>query len=250
MRFPILIIVTLTLASCTLKPIEVVYDEDEDVTRFTTKPLIIEKGGKEIEIAAYKECSGKVICAVQEIKLTVKHSGRFSFFKGKDLVLETEQGIISLNERDYSKSFCAMCIAKDGISGVLNEKFLIWVSESEFHKAAHAENTTLIVGDYPFILSEEGRIPWQILLDEKKVLAVIDEEQKREYGQYPHENKDKQKLNLREKRLLSEAEESTWELVKDSKNSEDLRYFLKQFPDSPLAIPAKIKLKQLERTKN
>jgi outer membrane protein assembly factor BamD (BamD/ComL family) len=41
--------------------------------------------------------------------------------------------------------------------------------------------------------------------------------------------------------------ESTWKLVQDSKNPEDLRYFLEQFPDSPYAVPAKLKLKQLKR---
>ena len=76
------------------------------------------------------------------------------------------------------------------------------------------------------------------------------EEQQREYGQYPHDNKAKKKLDLREKRLVSEAAESTWQLVKDSKSPEDLRFFLEQFPNSPFAVPAKLKLKQLERDKD
>jgi outer membrane protein assembly factor BamD (BamD/ComL family) len=49
---------------------------------------------------------------------------------------------------------------------------------------------------------------------------------------------------------VSEAAESTWQLVKDSKNPEDIRYFLEQFPNSPFAVPAKLKLKQLERDKD
>ena len=47
--------------------------------------------------------------------------------------------------------------------------------------------------------------------------------------------------------MVSEAVESTWKLVQDSNNLEDLRYFLEQFPDSPYAIPAKLKLMQLKR---
>jgi hypothetical protein len=78
----------------------------------------------------------------------------------------------------------------------------------------------------------------------------MDEEQQREYGQYPHANIDNKKLDLREKRLVSEAAESTWKLVKDSKSTEDYRYFLEQFPNSPFAVPAKLKLKQLERDKD
>ncbi|SVB79091.1 uncharacterized protein METZ01_LOCUS231945, partial [marine metagenome] len=87
----------------------------------------------------------------------------------------------------------------------------------------------------------------QILMDKGRLLEIMDVEQQREYGKYPHENKKKKQLNLRKKRMVSEAAESTWELVQDSSNPDDLRYFLEQFPDSPYAIPAKLKLKQLER---
>ena len=250
MRIYILLLALLSLAGCSVKPVQTVYHEQEDVTRFTTKPFITEKGGKEIELVAVKECSGKVICADQDIKLTVKYADHYSFLKGKDLLLETEQGRINLNERDYSNSYNAMSKAKDGTHGVLREQFLIWVPEADFRKAAHAENAKLNVGDYSFKLSTDGRISWQILLDTDKVLAIMDEEQQREYGKYPHDNKDNKKLDLREKRLVSEAAESTWKLVKDSKSPEDYRYYLEQFPNSPFAVPAKLKLKQLERDKD
>ena len=249
MRIYILLLALLSLAGCSVKQVETVYYEQEDVTRFTTKPFITGKGGKEIELVAVKECSGKVICADQDIKLTVKHVDRFSFLEGKDLVLETEQGRINLNERDYSTSY-SLQKAKGGTSGFLSEQFLIWVTEADFRKAAHAENVRLNVGDYSFKLSAEGRVPWQILLDADKILTIMDKEKQREYGQYPHANKDNKKLDLREKRLVSEAAESTWKLVKDSKNPEDIRYFLEQFPNSPFAVPAKLKLKQLERDKD
>ena len=75
----------------------------------------------------------------------------------------------------------------------------------------------------------------------------MDEEQQREYGQFPHAAKEKKELDLREKRMVSEAAESTWKMVQDSNNTEDFRYFLEQFPDSPYSVPAKLKLKQLER---
>ena len=35
--------------------------------------------------------------------------------------------------------------------------------------------------------------------------------------------------------------------IKDSNNHEDFRFFLDKFPESPYAIPAKLRLKQLER---
>ncbi len=249
MRIQILILATLALGACAIKPVETVYHEKEDVTRFTTQSFKAEKKNKEIELVAVKECPGKVICSDQEIKLTITHADRFSFFKGKDLELQTEQGKINLNERDYSNSYSLMAKAKDGTSGVLTEHFLIWVTESDFRKAAHAQNSTLFVGDYSFVLSSEGRVPWQILLDRERILEIMDEEQRREYGLYPHENKEKKEQGVRKKRMVSEAAESTWKLVKDSNNPEDLRYFLEQFPDSPYAVPAKLKLRQLEREK-
>ena len=247
MRIQILILATLALGACAVKPVETVYHEQEDVTRFTTQSFKAEKKNKEIELVAVKECKGKVICSDEEIKLTITHADRFSFFKGKDLELQTEQGKINLNERDYSNSYSMSAKAKDGTSGVLTEHFLIWVTESDFRKAAHAQNSTLFVGDYSFELSTEGRVPWKILLDRERLLEIMEEEQRREYGQYPHENKEKKDQDVRKKRMVSEAEESTWKLVQDSKNPEDLRYFLEQFPNSPYAVPTKLKLKQLEQ---
>ena len=249
MRIPILILATLALAACAVKPVETVYHEQEDVTRFTTQAFKAEKKNKEIKLVAVKECPGKVICSDEEIKLTITYADRFSFFKGNDLELQTEQGKINLNERDYSNSYSVIAKTKYGTSGVLTEHFLIWVTESDFRKAAHAQNSTLFVGDYSFELSTEGRVPWQILLDRERLLEIMEEEQRREYGLYPHENKEKKEQDVRKKRMVSEAAESTWKLVKDSNNTEDLRYFLEQFPDSPYAVPAKLKLRQLEREK-
>jgi hypothetical protein len=249
MRIYILILAAFALGACTLKPVETVYHEEEDFTRFTTKAIITKTGSKEIELVASKECPGKVICTDQEIKLKVTHKDRFSLLKGKDLVLEAEQDKLDLNERDYSNSYDMNKIAKDGTDGVLNEQFLIWVSESDFRKVAYAETATMKVGDDAFELSSEGRNSWQIMLDRERLLEVMDEEQQREYGLFPHEKKDVKKITVQEKRMASEAEESTWKLVKDSNSIEDLRYFLQQFPNSPYAIPAKLKLKQLERGK-
>ena len=43
--------------------------------------------------------------------------------------------------------------------GVLTEQFLIWVSESDFRKAAYAETAIMKVGDDSFELSSEGATP-------------------------------------------------------------------------------------------
>jgi len=246
MRIFSLILFILYIGACT-KPVDTEYFKKEDLTKFKTKSIKAETKNKEIELVAVKECRGKVICTDKEIKLSVIHAGRFTFLKGKDLDLETEQGQIDLNQRDYSNSYNNKQISKEGISGVLTEQFLIWVSEPDFIKAARAEKATMYIGDYAFELSSEGRDAWQIMMDKERLLGVMDKEQQREYGMYPHENKDKKELDLRKKRMVSEAAESTWKMIEDSDNPEDFRYFLEQFPDSPYAIPAKLKLKQLER---
>ena len=245
MRIYILIIISLFICACT-KAVDTIYYKKEDLTRFKTKSIKVDTKNKEIELVAEKDCPGKVICTDKEIKFSVIHAGRFTFLKGKDLDLETEQGQIDLNQRDYSYSYDNLKKSKAGTSGVLTEQFLIWVSEPDFIKAARAEKATMYIGDYAFELSSEGREPWQIMMDKERLLEIMDKEQQREYGQYPHENEEKKELDLREKRMVSEAAESTWKMIENSDNPENFRYFLEQFPDSPYAIPANFKLKQLE----
>ena len=241
----LLILISLFIGACT-KAVDTEYFKKEDLTRFKSKSIKTETKNKEVELVAVKECPGKVICTDREIKLSVIHAGRFTFLKCKNLDLETEQGQIDLNQRDYSYSYNNRKKSKEGMSGVLTEQFLIWVSEPDFIKAARAEKATMYIGDYAFELSSEGRDAWQIMMDKERLLKIMDEEQQREYGQYPHENKKKKELDLREKRMVSEAAESTWKMIENSDSPEDFRYFLEQFPDSPYAIPAKFKLKQLE----
>ena len=62
-----------------------------------------------------------------------------------------------------------------------------------------------------------------------------------------NKKKEKKELDLRGKRMASDAEESTWKMIENSDSPDDFLYFLEQFPDSPYAIPAKLKLNQLER---
>ena len=138
MRIYLLILISLFICACT-KAVDTEYFKKEDLTRFKSKSFKVEKKNKEIELVAVKECPGKVICTDREIKLSVIHAGRFTFLKGKDLDLETEQGQIDLNQMDYSYSYNNRKKSKEGMSGVLTEQFLIWVSELDFIKAARAE---------------------------------------------------------------------------------------------------------------
>ena len=105
----------------------------------------------------------------------------------------------------------------------MKEQFLIWVSEQDFRNLAYAETARMKIGDDAFELPiKEGRDFWQIMLDRERLIEVMDEEQKREYGKYPHERKKIKEISAQEKRMSAEAEESTWDLIKDSKNPEDL----------------------------
>ncbi len=49
MRIYILLLASLTLAACAIKPVQTVYYEKEDVTRFTTQSFKAEKKNKENE---------------------------------------------------------------------------------------------------------------------------------------------------------------------------------------------------------
>ena len=246
LRFYILILIFL-LGACS-KSVKTDYYEEKDITRFTTKPFKTVYRSREIELEAVKECPGKVICNEEEIKLKIRHEDRFTYLKGKNLIIEIDSGDINLNERDYSNSYEMNKISRDGTSGVMKEQFLIWVSESDFRNLAYTQTAIMKIGDDSYELPiEEGRDFWQIMLDRERLIEVMDEEQKREYGKYPHERKKIKEISAQEKRMSAEAEESTWNLIKDSKNPEDLRYFLEKFPDSPFSIPAELKLKQLDR---
>ena len=54
MRILILILVTLAMGACTIKPVETIYYKEKDVTRFTTQLFKMEKRGKEIKLVATK----------------------------------------------------------------------------------------------------------------------------------------------------------------------------------------------------
>ena len=50
-----------------------------------------------------------------------------------------------------------------------------------------------------------------------------------------------------DKKASIQAEELTWEMVKDSENPKDLEFFLEQYPNSPYSKPVLLKLNQLKR---
>ena len=66
----------------------------------------------------------------------------------------------------------------------------------------------MYIGNYAFELSSKGHDPWQIMMDKERLLEIMDEEQQREYGQYPNENKENKELDLRKKKEWSQKQQS------------------------------------------
>ena len=104
------------------------------------------------------------------------------------------------------------------------------------------------IGDYLVPFNSEEREPWKIISDNSLLFKTLDEEQTRSYGKYSKSPSTEKEVREKfEKKALMEAEEETWKLIKDSDNKDDLEYFIKQFPNSPYTIPAKLKLNQLNK---
>ena len=241
----------LVIQGCT-RPVHTVYYESANYTEFTTRPLSLTTVTQhELVLVASRRCPGKTLCPADEVKLEVKQQGRFAFLEGKDFVIEVDNQRLDLNHRAYDFSFDGEAISKSGISGVATERWVVWIPEQDFHQVAHADRAHLVVGEFELKISSKQRGPWKILLDHPALLGTMNDEERRNYGKYSQapatEAKQREKY---EKRASTEAEEATWKLIKDSEDAGDLRFFIEQYPDSPYAVPAKLRLKQLERGKD
>ncbi len=53
--------------------------------------------------------------------------------------------------------------------------------------------------------------------------------------------------SLPAKSTVREAEIETWEMVKESNKKEDYEFFLKHYPNSEYAIPAKLRIQQMKK---
>jgi len=231
------------------KPVYTVYFEEENHTMFTTHPVKVKtKTHHELELVASRQCPGRTLCASEEIKFELKQQSRFVFLRGKDYRIQADSTVIDLNHRDYQFTYDQDAKAEDGLTGLAKERWLVWLSEDDFVAIAQAQETNLLVGPYRVSLAYDLRDPWRILMDHPRLIETMEDEQKRAYVEHVKapatEAKQREKY---EKRTSTEAEEATWKLIKDSEDARDLRFFIEQYPDSPYAVPAKLRLKQLER---
>ena len=217
----------LLLIGCT-RPVYTEYFAEQNYTEFTTHPVTVKtKTHHELELIASRRCPGRTLCIAEEVKLVVKQQSRFSFLEGKDFGMTTDGQTFDLNRRHYTFDFDAQAVSKQGISGVATERWLVWLPEQDFQAIAQAQETTLLVGPYQVPLSHDQRDSWRILLDHPRLVETLGEEQQRAYWEYVKapatEAKQREKY---EKHAATEAEEATWNLIKDSEDPGDLRFFL------------------------
>ena len=252
--FPLLFLgsfVSVLLVGCA-KPVYTVYFAEQNHTEFTTHPVKVKtETHHELELLASRQCAGRTLCASEEIKFELKQQSRFVFLRGKDYSIKADNQTLDLNHRDYTVTYDQSAKGENGLTGLFKERWLVLLSTKDFITIAQAQETTLLVGSYQVDLAYEQRDPWRILMDHSRLVETMEEEQQRTYGKHskaPAAEAKQQKKN--EQRATTEAETATWNLAKDSKDPDDLRYFLKQYPDSPYAVPAKLLLKQLERGEN
>ena len=250
-QFYHLLIILLLLNSC-YKPVYTEYFQEENYTEFTTHEILIEiPSDRILKIFASRRCPGRTICEAEEIKLRLSLNTKFSFLEGKDFSILSNDEEIDLNQRRYFFDYNSGATYSDGTSGFAIEQWVVWVDSKNFKKIIQNKDNKLKIGDYTFALPSLELKKWKILISKPLLLETMEEEDQRTYGTYTEPPVSETEVREKfEKKAYIEAEETTWKMVKDSENPDDLRFFLEQYPNSPYAAPARLKLKQLEREKN
>ena len=248
----ILLILLLLFLSACHKPVYTEYYEKENYSEFTTHPFLMEVPGYRIlSVTASRRCPGKTICNPKEIKLTLRLETKFAYLQGKDFGILADGEKIDLNRRRYHFAYDIESKYKDGTTGFAIERWVVWIKVEEFNKVANGKKIQMLIGEEPLEVPSTIMETWRILVQKPLLLKTMDEEDQRSYGEYTEAPASESEVREKfEQKAFIEAEESTWKMVKDSENPEDLRFFLEQYPESPYATPARLKLKQMEREKN
>ena len=250
-RLLLFLILILALNSC-YKPVYTEYFQEENYTEFTTHEILIEIPSYRIlKVYASRICPGRTVCEAKEIKLRIKLNTKFSFLQGKNFSIISDEKEINLNQRRYFFSYDPLSTYSDGTTGYAIEEWIVWINSNRFKTIINSNVNFLHIGDYRFEIPAIELEKWKILVTKPLLLETMEEEDKRAYGKYIEapisETEAREKF---EKKAFTEAEEKTWKMVKDSNNPEDIRFFLEQYPESPYAAPARLKLRQLERDQN
>ncbi len=245
----LLLVVLLLLSACT-RPVTLEYFEKDDRTRFAPQPIRLSSPDipKEVTLEAYQDCPGKTICD-ENIQFRLKSLDRFVFLKGKAFEIQADGRAFRFPDREYEDDFNALAQNADGTTGSWGEAFYLPLPIDDFTTLAEAQEVVFQVGPYAYPSSFESRKNWRILVTRDQLLGTMDEEEQPVYDKGVI-REDVTVARAREKALREQAraaEEETWNLVKDSEDPEDLRFFLEQYPDSPFTTPAQLRIRQLER---
>ena len=243
-----LIFIVLLISSCQ-KAVYTEYFEKENFSLFTTHPLVLGiPNDRFIEVTASRRCPGKNLCEAKEIKLILRLETKFSFLEGKDFRISVDRKILDLNRRRYTFNYDSLSIYKDGTTGFALERFVLWLKANEFSEIIKGQEISFIIGKYDLPIKKEDTEKWRILTDNNKLLLTLNEEDQRTYGEYSEAPISEVQVREKfEKKASIQAEELTWEMVKDSENPKDLEFFLEQYPNSPYSKPVLLKLNQLKR---
>ena len=229
MRILLYFFLLILLGSCS-KLVYTVYYENENQTIFSTHKMIVSTPDQhDLILEVSKICPGRTMCSVDELKLELIQESRFAYLKGKDFFIQTDKERIDLNHRDYRFSYDMLKKAKDGTDGVAIEKWTVWIKFDDFRKIANSNKIYLEIGQQKLPMGGKLIESWAVIIDHEKLIDTMDSEQKRSYGKYS--KAPASELEAREifdRKAKMEAEQTTWELVKDSKNAEDFEYFLKK----------------------
>ncbi len=245
-----LFVVALVLLSACTRPVTLEYFEKDDRTRFAPQPIRLSSAdiNKDVTLETYQDCPGKTVCN-ENVQFRLKSLDRFVFLKGKELEIQADGRVFRFPDREYEDDFNALATNADGTTGSWSEAFYVPLPIGDFTRLAQAQEVTFQVGPYAYPSSYDSRKNWRILVTRDLLLGTMDEEEKPVYDKGVI-REDVEVARVREKALREKAqaaEEETWNLVKDSEDPEDLRFFLEQYPDSPFTTPAQLRLRQLER---
>ena len=160
----LLIFLILFLYSCS-KPVYTVFYKDSNQTIFTTKEIKISTtDNRELNLVVSKNCPGRTMCPVNELKLIITLETQFSFLEAKDFYIKTDTDRFDLNSRDYRFIYDVTKKAPDGTSGVAIETWTVWIKTEDFKKIAQSKIVILEIGEHSIlvnmIIENHGGLLW------------------------------------------------------------------------------------------
>ena len=233
------------LYGCVHSGIIINEEKEKEETIFSIYPFKVlssNEKNKEIKLTMNLKCKGFTSCSSSVSNLTIIHEGRFSFLKDKKIFLRNRKEMIDLTRNVMlTHEMNHFETAKDGTTGVLIEKANIEIKNDRLNQWNSFDPIELIIDQYEFVLPNPQKEIWYSIINKQKLDDYLRRNQK---AKYISKN---EVQNLPGKSSVREAEIETWEMVKESNKKEDYEFFLKHYPNSEYAIPAKLKIQQMKK---